>query len=281
MITKEVHVMTASNHLSNNVIRFNGFADLYDQHRPEAPVQVVQLLTQYVGHKPTLVLDIGCGTGLSTFVWNGYADEIIGIEPNDDMRAIALAHLDVVEGNPPITFIKGYSDQTSVASLSADIVTCSQSFHWMEPQSTLQEVNRVLKPGGVFAAYDCDWPPTLHWSLEADYMNLLEKADIVLEQHVDASERANKWNKNEHLQQIQKSGLFRYTREIVFHNIESCNSERYVHLAISQGSVQSVLKHELPDLEQDIENFKALADDYFNGRTLDVMFNYRMRIGVK
>ena len=44
------------------------------------------------------------------------------------------------------------------AHASADIVTCSQSFHWMEPEPTLAEIARILRPGGVFAAYDYDWP---------------------------------------------------------------------------------------------------------------------------
>jgi len=38
----------------------------------------------------------------------------------------------------------------------ADIVTCSQSLHWMVPESTFAEVARILRPGGVFATYDYD-----------------------------------------------------------------------------------------------------------------------------
>ncbi len=47
---------------------------------------------------------------------------------------------------------------------TAGIVTCAQSFHWMEPESTFIEVARILRPGGVFAAYDYDRPPTVHWT---------------------------------------------------------------------------------------------------------------------
>ena len=34
-----------------------------------------------------------------------------------------------------------------------------QALHWMEPAPTFGEVARLLRPGGVFAALDCDWPP--------------------------------------------------------------------------------------------------------------------------
>lgn len=55
------------------------------------------------------------------------------------------------------------SDDLGLPDDSVDIITCSQSFHWMEPQSTLREFARVPRPGGIFVAYDCDWPPVLDW----------------------------------------------------------------------------------------------------------------------
>ena len=54
---------------ASNVDRFTGFEDTYDQHRPEAPQEVVALLTGYLERKPSLVVDLGCGTGLSSFAW--------------------------------------------------------------------------------------------------------------------------------------------------------------------------------------------------------------------
>ena len=34
-----------------------------------------------------------------------------------------------------------------------------QAMHWMEPTTTHAEVARILRPGGVFAIVDADWPP--------------------------------------------------------------------------------------------------------------------------
>src|SRR5262249_48629656 len=42
----------------------------------------------------------------------------------------------------------------------------AQSFHWMEPTATLAEIARILRPGGLFAAYDYDWPPAIQWELD-------------------------------------------------------------------------------------------------------------------
>jgi len=40
---------------------------------------------------------------------------------------------------------------------------------------SLQEVNRTLKSGGIFAAIDCDWPPVTKWEAGRAYMRLYDK----------------------------------------------------------------------------------------------------------
>src|SRR5579859_3330170 len=105
--------------------------------------------------RPQLVVDLGSGTGLSTFVWAERAAQVVGIEPNAEMRHLAekkRAQLGVAN----LRFQAGLSYQTGLPAQSAAIVTCSQSLHWMEPQPTFAEIGRILCPGGLFAAYDYD-----------------------------------------------------------------------------------------------------------------------------
>ncbi|WP_053373079.1 class I SAM-dependent methyltransferase [Paenibacillus sp. FJAT-27812] len=273
--------MTLGSHSQNNVDRFSGFENDYDQHRPKAPAAIVDILTSYLGRKPGIVADVGCGTGLSSFVWNGHAEQIIGFEPNDDMRGKAISHLPEPADGGHISFVKGYSDRLALEAESVDVVTCSQSFHWMEPVSTLREFARVLKPEGVFAAYDCDWPPTLHWSVEAEYKRLIDRTEEIIARNIPEKDRASKRDKEQHLTQIRNSGLFRFAKEIVFHNMERCHAERYVGLALSQGGVQAVFKLGSTELVKPIEAFRSSVENYFADRELEVMFSYRMRLGVK
>ncbi|WP_138755010.1 class I SAM-dependent methyltransferase [Paenibacillus sinopodophylli] len=273
--------MTTGSHSQNNVDRFSGFENDYDQHRPKTPQAVIDILSSYLGRTPELVADVGCGTGLSSFVWLGHAKQIIGFEPNDDMRGKALSHLPKQAEAAAISFVKGYSDRLFLDAESVDVVTCSQSFHWMEPVSTLREFARVLKPGGIFAAYDCDWPPTLHWAVEAEYERLIARSEEIIAKYVLAKDLASKRDKEQHITQIKNSGLFCFAKEIVFHNLEYCDAERYIGLALSQGGIQTVFKLGSKELEQQLQQFISSAEHYFAGRALAVRFSYRMRLGVK
>lgn len=264
-----------------NIDRFSGFQDEYDRYRPEAPQFVVNLLTNYLGRRPALVADIGCGTGLSTFLWKDHADNVVGIEPNPDMLTKAIDKLSRNQPLQSLSFVQGYSNQLPFAAGTVDIITCSQSFHWMEPASTLQEISRCLRQGGVFAAYDCDWPLVLQPDIETRYKRLISSADDILAELQPAAEQAHKWDKEGHLGRIEASGGFSFAREIVFHNNEECDAGRYVGLALSQGGIRSVLKLGSSALEQQIAVFSAAVEHYFQGRTLSVPISYRMRMGIK
>ncbi|RTE07206.1 class I SAM-dependent methyltransferase [Paenibacillus whitsoniae] len=264
----------------NNVERFMGFGSLYDENRPHAPKEVVALLTAYLGGRPETVVDVGCGTGLSTFLWLDEAERIVGVEPSDDMRAVSLAKWEAMGRPDKLQFVKRLSHQLELPDASADIITCSQSFHWMEPQSTLTEFARVLRPGGVFAAYDYDWPPVVDGEIELHYDLLTAKADKIGKKLAPEQQHAHRWNKFEHLQQIQNSGLFRYSRELVFHQWEMCSADRFAGFALSQGGFQTALKQGASELQPEVNAFRERVDWKFEGGEKPVLFGYRMRIGV-
>ncbi|MDP4099282.1 class I SAM-dependent methyltransferase [Paenibacillus sp. P96] len=267
--------------LLSNIERFSGFADGYDRSRPQAPSVVPELIIRYLRRRPALVADVGCGTGLSTLLWRNCAEEVVGIEPNADMLAVAREKLADSKDTYQISFEHGFSNALPCADESVDVVTCSQSFHWMEPASTLEEIRRVLVPGGVFAAYDCDWPLSLEWEAEAAYNRIITKAEDIVKRLAPEEQQAHKWDKNTHLERMTASGVFRFTKEIVFHHYEPCDADRYVRLALSQGGVQTVFKLGSSELDEDLVRFSALVGKAFAGKTLDLMFSYRMRLGIK
>lgn len=259
-----------------NATRFLGFAKLYECSRPSLPEQACRFILDYLRKKPTLIVDLGCGTGLSTHIWKDKCDRIIGIEPSEDMLSIAKE-----KQTDTVTFKQAYSDNTGLPDEIADIVICSQSFHWMNPVDTLTEVNRILKRDGIFATVDCDWPPVCHWQAEAAYSVLLNKVRMIEVENPSIQKTFQRWDKEKHLSNIKESGYFRYAREIVFSNQESCNAERFIGIALSQGGLQTILKNQPELIEKDILHFQNVIRHRLGNREFEITFCYRMRIGIK
>ena len=141
-----------------------------------------------------------------------------------------------------VRYQAGYSNATGLPDGCADIVTCSQSLHWMEPESTFAEIARILRPGGVFAAYDCDWPPTFSWQVEQAYSACHAQAHAAEQAH-QLSREVRSWDKGRHLERIRASERFRFTKEIVLHHVEQGGAERLIGLMLSQGGIATLLKH--------------------------------------
>ena len=257
-----------------NINRFNGFSELYNQSRPTPPAVIPQIVLRYLESPPEIVVDLGCGTGLSTLIWRDFADTIIGIEPNDDMRGEAVKNITASN----ITIKKGVSNNTELPPNYADIIAVSQAFHWFDIDSTLAEVFRVLKAGGVFAVFDCDWPPTVDWRVEAAYNALQRKCDKICNAEKNHAVRNDK---SAYIQRFSDFGKFRFVKDIACHSAETCNAERMKGIALSQGAVQDAMKlTPQSGITSEIEAFCKLVDERCKGE-FEIVFSYRLRIGKK
>jgi len=292
-----------------NLTRFSGFADLYDANRPMAPARLGPLLARYAGRDRPVVVDLGSGTGLSSRWAAGWAGSVIGIEPNDDMRAVAIAR-----GGPGVEHRAGVSHATGLADDSADVVIAVQAMHWMEPTSTHAEVARILRPGGVFAIVDADWPPVSGvvaaeeaWVVVHQRIRVLEARlargldglalrasidpadpdlaadDDLADPHLDRTMRghARSWSKRDHLRRLQASGHYAYAREVLMDQDVPGGADAFVALLRSQGSYQDLVKAGLADDEIGVPAFAAAVDAAFAAAgPVTLSFSYRARLGV-
>src|SRR4029077_10278716 len=94
-----------------------------------------------------LLVDVGCGTGISTRQFAGHGVQVIGVEPNDAMRARAEAE----PGAATIRYIKGTAEATGLPDGCATAVLAAQAFHWFDAPAALREFHRILRPGGAVA----------------------------------------------------------------------------------------------------------------------------------
>lgn len=267
-------------HYSEQLIQRSGFADAgfpagYDAHRPSPPSALLDLLClEAQAERPRLVVDLGSGTGLSTRAWADRADEVVGIEPSAQMR---LRAEDATESSN-IRYVQAFADETGLPGAQADIVTCSQSFHWMEPGPTLAEVARILRPGGVFAAYDYDWPPVGHWEVEAAFDELIVRVGDSRTERLGYVSIAEKEG---HLERMRASGLFRFTREALVHSRECGGAERIVGMAFSLGPLNVLLEGGMTEEELGLAQLREVAAKALGDCEVGWFMCYRARLGVK
>ena len=175
-----------------------------------------------------------------------------------------------------VRFVQAYAQATGLPGGGADIVTCSQALHWMEPEPTFAEAARLLRPGGVFAAYDYDWPPIVDWEVEAAFEEVLRR--VRAGRAPDG--RGMRYAKDGHLERIEASGLFRYAREIVFHSRERADAARIVGMALSLGPLTVLLDQGSSEDEIGLTALREVAERSLGDRDAEIFLGYRIRLGV-
>ena len=90
-------------------------------------------------------LDLGCGTGRFTAVLaQAFGCPVVGVEPSEAMLAVARA-----EDLPNVEWKQGSAEDIPLEDGAVGLVFLSQVFHqFNRPQEALQEIHRVLTPGG-------------------------------------------------------------------------------------------------------------------------------------
>jgi SAM-dependent methyltransferase len=251
-----------------------GFAAGFDANRPAPPDVLVELLClEAQVDRPRFVVDLGSGTGLSTRIWAERAEEVVGVEPSPEM----LAQAEAATAADNVRFVQAYAQATGLPEGGADLVTCSQALHWMEPEPTFAEAARLLRPGGVFAAYDYDWPPIVGWEVEAAFEEVLRR--VRAGRAPDG--RGMRYAKESHLERIKASGHFRYAREIVFHSRERADAERVVGMALSLGPLTVLLRDGKSEDELGLTNLRETAERSLGAREAEIFLGYRIRLGVR
>ena len=126
--------------------RFSQAADDYAKYRPGYPPAIVEACAAYAGLQPgASVVDIGCGTGISSRLFADAGYEVTGIEPNDAMRQKAVRHSSgqTPAGGP--VYMEGSAEETGLDADFADLITCAQALHWFDLDDCVAEWRRILK----------------------------------------------------------------------------------------------------------------------------------------
>jgi SAM-dependent methyltransferase len=257
--------------------RFTGWANLYNQHRAAPPQALANTLCRYANIAvPDLVVDLGSGTGLSTRYWSDKAKNVIGIEPTADMRREA----ELAKHGANVSYRHGYSHETALPDGCADLVVCMQALHWMDPDGTFAEAKRILRPGGVFAACDYEWPPSVGSAESERAFEACMALGRKIERELGIADGLPFWEKAGHLSRMRASTRFRYVRELGLNHTDTGNARRFVGVLLSQGYVQQALRRGVPEEDLGIPEFRRIADEALGDRSRPWLWTARLWIGV-
>jgi SAM-dependent methyltransferase len=145
---------------SDEPFDFRHQASLYGRYRPQYSPALHAAIEARPGQaRGRIAVDVGCGTGFVTreLVRRGW--RTLGI----DFSAPMLAEARRAPG-PALDLVRARGEALPVQSASATLFTSGTAFHWLAPTPALEEICRVLEPGGwvaLFWRYDVPGEPSM------------------------------------------------------------------------------------------------------------------------
>jgi SAM-dependent methyltransferase len=116
---------------------FGDDAEQYDRARPAYPAELIDHL---LPDRPGLIVDAGCGTGIASRLFTERGGQVVGIEPDPRMAAVARRHGCAVEA--------GRFEDWDPAGRRFDLVVSAQAWHWIDPVAGARKADEALRTGG-------------------------------------------------------------------------------------------------------------------------------------
>lgn len=140
---------------------FSSMASDYAVFRPKYPVELFDwLASRCPGHDTAW--DCACGSGQATGSLASRFGRVVGTDASSIQVSSA-------EAAAKTSFVVAASEHAPLADNSVDLVAVAAALHWFACEDFFSEVRRVVRPGGVFAA----------WSYGMPYIDAVEVERVV------------------------------------------------------------------------------------------------------
>lgn len=127
--------------------RFDGRAGDYDRARPRYPDAAVEHVRRVADVAPgDTIVDLGAGTGLLAMGFVDRGDDVVLVEPSEDMARTAETRF-----GDRARVVRATAEATTLDAGSAKLAIAGQAFHWFDAAATKVELARILTRDGVVA----------------------------------------------------------------------------------------------------------------------------------
>ena len=124
---------------------FSDVAHDYARARPAYPAELFKFLAE-VAPAPKRAWDCATGNGQAAIGLSEWFEEVQATDASPDQIAQSIAREN-------ITYSVQLAEKTKFADKSFDLVNVATALHWFDLERFYTEVHRLLRPGGIFAAY--------------------------------------------------------------------------------------------------------------------------------
>ena len=112
-----------------------------------------------------VVLDVAAGTaGVSLQIADRTGAKVVGVDLTEEMLKQGARNVAAAGAADRVSLVTGRAEQLPVADASVDALTFTYLLRYVsDPQATLAELARVVRPGGTVASLEFLVPPSRFW----------------------------------------------------------------------------------------------------------------------
>ncbi|MDP6933288.1 MAG: class I SAM-dependent methyltransferase [Myxococcota bacterium] len=124
---------------------FSGHASAYSRYRPQYPQELFQWLASLAPSR-VRAWDCATGNGQAAVALAQLFEEVVATDASAEQLAVARVHTRV-------RYHQRTASKSGLADHDVDLVTIAQAMHWFDPAPFHRELTRVVRPGGILAAW--------------------------------------------------------------------------------------------------------------------------------
>ena len=244
---------------------FGKALDKYIKYRPAYPEALFREIMDMVDKPYKRAVDLGAGTGLSSFILKRYFEEVYAVEPDKKMTG------EIAKTDKNIKVFKCSAEEYDTTEKSIDTVTSGNSFYWMDGEKVIKKIYSWLRTNGVFAAYRYNFPTTIE-----DVQDIIDMEMKKWDEY-----RNERLRDTEYTYRIVNSfGMFKRVEKRTVENIINLSAEELLGFFTSTSYMSEYIRN--------IQNPISYVNSIYNNilsiskeNKLPVNFNLELIIAVK